>query len=531
MRHIAPNVAFKKSALALCFTAVLFSFVPAHAQLFGKKEQALAPIEGAPSSFADLSDKLVPAVVNISSTQKIEKSEDYPELPEFPEGSPFEQFFEEFRERRGEALPDVPAASLGSGFVIDGEKGYVVTNNHVIKDADEVRVTFHDDTSMVAEIVGKDDKTDLALLKIKTDKKIPAVKFGNSDSMRVGDWVIAIGNPFGLGGTVTAGIISARKRDIQAGPYDDFIQTDASINRGNSGGPMFNMQGEVIGINTAIFSPSGGSVGIGFAIPSSLAKPIIDQLIKYGKTRRGWLGVRIQTVTEEIAESLGLKGVQGALVASLTKGGPAEKAGLQPGDIILEFNGQALTGMRQLPRAVAETAVDEKVPLTYWRDGKKMTTSVVVGELEKAEEDGLLTTATDDGITPKGGVEITTVGLTISGLGDMERKAYEIPEDAKGVVVTNIADGSEAQEKGLVPGDVIVEINQLAVTDPTEAKSMIDDAAKAGKPSILLLVDNQGKGDVRFVALKLKKETAEPKTKGKAPAKKLAPVPEEELEE
>lgn len=512
MRH-AP---WHKPVLGFCFAILLTTSamsLPAQAQLFGKKDKeiiAATPPAGAPGSFADLSDKLLPAVVNISSTQKIQKGEDYPELPEFPPGSPFQDFFEEFMERRGEGMPDIPAASLGSGFVIDADKGYIVTNNHVIKDADEVRVTFHDDSSVVAEIIGKDDKTDLALLKIKTDKKITAVKFGDSDTMRVGDWVLAIGNPFGLGGTVTAGIISARKRDINAGPYDDFIQTDASINRGNSGGPMFNLNGEVIGINTAIFSPSGGSVGIGFAIPSSLAKPILEQLMKYGKTRRGWLGVRIQTVTEEIAESLSLKEVKGALVASITKGGPAEKAGLQPGDIILEFNGQSLDGMRQLPRLVAETMIGEKAKITYWRDGKRIDTSVEVGELEKAEEEGMLEAAPGETPAPKGGVEVPTVGFTVSGLGDMERKAYEIPEDAKGVVVTKITDNSEAAEKGLIPGDVIVEINQQSVTGPNEAKTMIEDAEKAGKTSILLLVDNQGKGDVRFVALKLKKPAKEP---------------------
>ena len=285
------------------------------------------------SSFADLAERLLPSVVNVSSTQKIAKTEampDLPDFPQFPEGSPFEDFFEEFMDRRGgngqngELAPSLPPASLGSGFIIDGENGYIITNNHVVRDAEEVRVTFSDDTTMEAEIVGRDEKTDLAVLQVKTDKKLVGVDFGNSDIMRVGDWILAIGNPFGLGGTVTSGIVSARQRDINSGPYDDFIQTDASINRGNSGGPMFSLEGKVIGINTAIFSPSGGSVGIGFAIPSNLARPVIDQLIKFGRTRRGWLGVRIQTVTDEIAESLGLKKARGALVAGVTEGGPAE---------------------------------------------------------------------------------------------------------------------------------------------------------------------------------------------------------------
>lgn len=273
--------------------------------------------------------------MNISSTQEIGEARDFPDIPEFPEGSPFEDFFEEFMERRGRGLEALPQASLGSGFIIDAENGYLVTNNHVIRDADEVRVTLYNDETIDAEIIGVDEKTDIAVLKVDPKAAdLKTVSFGRSDVLRVGDWVLAIGNPFGLGGTVTAGIISARQRDIQSGPYDDYLQTDASINRGNSGGPMFNLKGEVIGINTAIFSPTGGSVGIGFAIPSDLAKPVIDQIIKYGRTRRGWLGVRIQTVTEEIADSLDLPNDHGALVASITPGGPAEEAGLQHGDVI-----------------------------------------------------------------------------------------------------------------------------------------------------------------------------------------------------
>lgn len=501
----------KRAILFALLTTTVATASPARAELLDKAKEALsiakttvAPQAGAPTSFADLSERLLPAVVNISSSQKMEQPEDYPELPEFPPGSPFEDFFNEFMQKRGENAPSVPAASLGSGFVIDAEKGLIITNNHVIRDADEVRVTLHDDTTIPAEVVGKDEKTDIAVLKVKTDKKLTAVSFGNSDVMRVGDWVVAIGNPFGLGGTVTAGIISARKRDIKAGPYDDFIQTDASINRGNSGGPMFNLKGEVIGINTAIFSPSGGSVGIGFAIPSNLAKPVVDQLVKYGKTKRGWLGVRIQTVTDEIAESLNLKNIRGALVASITKGGPAEKAGLQPGDVILEFNGQKLDGMRQLPRLVAEAEIGTTAPITYWRDGKTMTAKVEVGELEKAETDGLIESGSATG-KPSAGVEITTLGFTVAGLGDSERKEYEVPEDAKGVIVTKVKDNSEAAEKGLVPGDVIVEINQSPVADAKAAKKAIEDADKSGRSSVLLLVDHQGKGDVRFVALKLKK--------------------------
>ncbi|PZP54573.1 MAG: serine protease [Micavibrio aeruginosavorus] len=492
---------------------------PAHAQLFKKKDDASPPGINAPSSFADLAERLSPAVVNISSTQKMsETSEDLPEMPEFPPGSPFEEFFKEFQQRRGgddgEPMPGTPASSLGSGFIIDAEKGLIVTNNHVIRDADEVRVTLHDDTTLDAKILGKDDKTDLALLQVTSpNHKLVAVPFGNSDEMRVGDWVVAIGNPFGLGGTVTSGIISARARDINSGPYDDFIQTDASINRGNSGGPMFNLKGEVIGINTAIFSPTGGSVGIGFAIPSNLAKPIVDQLVRFGKTKRGWLGIRIQTVTPEIADSLGLKESGGALVASITPKGPAEIAKLQPGDVLLEFNNQKLTGMRQLPRLVAETPIGTDAKVLYWRDGKTLTTSVKVGELEKAESEGLIESGeVKEKAVP--GTDITGFGVTVTSLSDSLREAYEIPENAKGVVVTAVKNNSEAAEKGLQVGDVIVEINQQAVEDAAGAKKIVDDAQKAGKSSALLLVDHQGRGDVRFVALRFKAPAAKetPKT-------------------
>lgn len=453
-----------------------------------------------PDSFADVVEGLLPAVVNISSTQKMEQPEDYPEMPQpqLPPGSPFEDFFEEFMQRRGMEGPAVPAAALGSGFVIDAEKGYVITNAHVVKDAEEVRVTFQDNETVKAEIIGRDEKTDIAVLQIKTKHKMTAVKFGDSDKLRVGDWVVAIGNPFGLGGTVTAGIVSARARDINAGPYDDFIQTDASINRGNSGGPMFNVSGEIIGINTAIFSPSGGSVGIGFAIPSALAKPVIDQIIQYGHTRRGWLGVRIQTVTPEIAESLGLASVEGALVASLTPKSPAEVAGLKPGDIITEFNGQKLNAMRQLPRIVAETPIGTDATVKYWRDSKEMSAKVKLGELEKAEEDGLLATAPR---SEASGVKVPLVGLTLDGLNDLNRKDYEVPPEVEGVLVMSVDNMSEAAIKGLMEGDVLVEINQQPVSSAQNAADTFEKAKKAGKTSVLLLLNHAG--DVRFVALKL----------------------------
>lgn len=496
----------RRFIFSLLISAFAFS-APVGAQVF--KKEAAPPALNAPQSFANLAEKLLPSVVNISSTQKMDQAaEDMPEMPEFPPGSPFEEFFKEFQNRRDgmgeQGMPAMPSASLGSGFIIDAEKGLIVTNNHVIRDADEVRVTLHDDTTLDAKILGKDDKTDLALLQVVAgNHKLVAVPFGNSDDMRVGDWIIAIGNPFGLGGTVTSGIISARARDINSGPYDDFIQTDASINRGNSGGPMFNLKGEVIGINTAIFSPTGGSVGIGFAIPSNLAKPIVDQLVRFGKTKRGWLGIRIQTVTQEIADSLGLKETGGALVASITPKGPADTAQLQPGDVLLEFNGQKLSGMRQLPRLVAETPIGTDAKVVYWRNGKTHTTSVKVGELEQAEETGMIESGAT-GEKAVAGTDISDIGMTVATLSDALRSTYEIPETAKGVVVTGIKNGSTAAEQGLMIGDVIAEINQQQVEDAAQAKDLIDTAKKSGKSSVLLLVDHQGRGDVRFVALSLK---------------------------
>lgn len=520
-------------ASLLAGTMIFGGMAAADAQLFqfGKKKTEetetlsekntadVKPMRDAPQSFADLAESLVPAVVNISSTQKVDRPErgqvlpGLPEgfpMPQFPPGSPFEDFFNEFFSNRGDGglqeMPALPPASLGSGFVVDAEKGLIVTNNHVIKDASEIRVTFHDDTTLDAELVGSDDKTDIAVLRIKSDRALTAVKFGNSDVMRVGDWVVAIGNPFGLGGTVTAGIVSARQRDINAGPYDDFIQTDASINRGNSGGPMFNLKGEVIGINTAIYSPSGGSVGIGFAIPSNLAKPVIDQLVEFGKTRRGWLGVRIQSVTPDIAESLGLSDAHGALVASITAGGPAEGTDLKPGDIITGFNGRKIREMRELPRIVAETPIDKAVSLTFWRDGKEHTTKVTVGELESAEENGLLAEGPQDQPTPaeRATTKIETVGLELAALTGADREAYAVPDDVKGVLVVNTEHGSSASEQGLIEGDVIVEINQTPVADPAAAKAAFDGAAKEGRQKILVMVNREG--DVRFVPLTLKKK-------------------------
>lgn len=515
-----------KIALALCtatFLSPLAVSPAAQAGFFDKKEdtpRVIVPPAGAPLSFADLAEKLSPAVVNISSTQKATTTspENLQEIPQFPPGSPFEDFFKDFMQKQQGQIPNgespaeqLPTTSMGSGFIVDAAKGLVVTNNHVIKDADEIRVTLVDNTILEAELVGHDEKTDLAVLKIKNPKKhnLTEVSFGDSDTMRVGDWVLAIGNPFGLGGTVTQGIISARKRDISAGPYDDFIQTDASINRGNSGGPMFNLRGDVIGINTAIYSPTGGSVGIGFAIPANLAKPVVQQLAEFGKTRRGWLGVKIQTVTDEIADGLGLTDVHGALVASVTPGGPAEKADIKAGDVIIEFNGQKLDAMRQLPRIVAETAIGKEASVKLIRDGKTISTTVKVGELEKAETDGTIEKASGEKDTkPTKGLELKDLNITINNISPLLRETYNIPEDVNGVVVTSIKIASDAAQKGLAVGDVIVEVNQEAVKDTASVEKVVSAVKAEGKQSVLMLVDNQGQGDVRFVALKFKADKA-----------------------
>lgn len=469
------------------------------------------PARAQPMSFEGLADRLSPTVVNVSTTAKLKNSEaadeDMPPVPELPPGSPFEDFFKDFYDQYKNSRPrgDEKVSSLGSGFVIDAANGYIVTNNHVIKGADEIKVILHDDTSLDAKLVGTDDKTDIAVLKVEPTKALSAAQWGDSDKAKVGSWVLAIGNPFGLGGTVTAGIVSARQRDINAGPYDDFIQTDASINRGNSGGPMFNMNGEVVGVNTAIFSPSGGSVGIGFAVPSNIAKGVVEQLVKYGKTKRGWLGVRIQEVTPEIAESLGLDKARGAMVSSLTPKGPSEKAGIQAGDVILSFDGHDIDHMRKLPRLVAESEVGKKATLKIWRKKAEKTVTVDLGQLEKAEETGMIDNgkAKDDGGKDLPSTKVPELGLKLSALTDDLRDSYGLADDVSGVLVTGVDRDGPAAGKGLADGDVIVEIDQQAIETPADAAKAVAAAAKIGKKSLLLFVAR--KEDRRFVALKLKK--------------------------
>jgi serine protease Do len=467
--------------------------------------QSPAVARGAPDSFADLAERLLPAVVNISTTQVQKKNEKGgPEVPRFPEGSPFQDFFKEFFDRQQRGSPQRRATSLGSGFIIDAS-GLVVTNNHVIAEADEITVTLHDDTKLKAKLIGRDPKTDLALLKVTPKKKLTAVPFGDSGKTRVGDWVVAIGNPFGLGGTVTAGIVSARQRDINSGPYDDFIQTDASINRGNSGGPMFNLAGEVIGINTAIFSPSGGSVGIGFAIPANLARPIIDQLQKFGKVRRGWLGVRIQTVTDEIAQSLGMKKATGALVASVTKGGPAEKYKIKVGDVILKFDDKVVGEMRRLPRIVAETTVGKAVGLEVWRQGKPVRLPVTLGEFPE-DDSKLAAASTPDQKQEKAPVvTIDELGMTLSALTPALREKFKLDDGVKGVVIAEVAQAGPAGEKRIPAGAIIRKIgpDQAIVTSPAQVEKKVQQAIKAKLNTILVLIETGG--TQRFVALNIAK--------------------------
>jgi len=467
-----------------------------------------------PESFAPLAQRLLPAVVNISTTQVLRPRPGRPELPEIPQvppGSPFEEFFREFFNRNrpeGAPQPQQPqrrGQSLGSGFIIDAEQGIVVTNNHVIDGADEINVILHDNTTIRAELVGTDPRTDIAVLRIRTDKPLTAVSWGNSDEAQIGDWVIAIGNPFGLGGTVTAGIVSARGRDIRQGPYDDFIQTDAAINRGNSGGPLFNMAGQVIGINTAIFSPSGGSIGIGFAIPSNLAQRVVAQLREHGRVRRGWLGVNIQQVTDEIAEALRLPGgARGALVARVQEGGPAASAGIRAGDVILRFNGVEVREMRNLPRIVADNMVGAQVPVVIWRDGKEETVTVTLGELPADPQQAGLPQAPQPGRP----VELSGLGLWVAPITDELRQRFNLRPDQRGVVIVEVAPGSPAAERDLRPGDVIVEVQQQRVNTPAEVQQRLERLRQQNRSVALLAVE--GPGGQRFVPLRLRGERGAP---------------------
>ena len=450
-----------------------------------------AQAQGVPESFADLAEKISPSVVNITTTSTVAASTG--PAPIVPEGSPFEEFFRDFMDRNQNGQPRPRRSqALGSGFVIS-EDGYIVTNNHVIDGADEISIEFFDGKTLDAKVVGTDRNTDIALLKVDSAEPLPFVKFGNSDIARVGDWVMAMGNPLGQGFSVSVGIISARNRAL-SGTYDDYIQTDAAINRGNSVGPLLNMDGEVIGVNTAILSPNGGSIGIGFSMSSAVVSKVVDQLKQFGETRRGWLGVRIQDVSEDVADALGLDKAAGALVTDVPDG-PAAKAGVKAGDVILSFDGTDVTDTRQLVRVVANTEVGKAVRLVVFRDGKTKTLMITLGRREEAEK------AVPASAPANEPIEKTVLGLTVTAMNDELRQQLGLDDSASGLVVGEVDETSEAYEKGLRAGDVITEAGQQKVQSVSDFEEQIAAAKEAGRKSLLLLVRRQG--EPRFVALSL----------------------------
>ncbi len=488
----------RTAALVAAFTALLL--VPALAQMRG------------PASVAPVAEKLLDAVVNISTNQTLKGSEGAP-LPKVPKGAPFEEFFEDFFDRKGGRGPgDRKVSAQGSGFVIDGKEGLIVTNNHVIEGADEIIINFADGSKLkVDKVLGKDSKTDLALLKVTPKKPLAQVPFGASGKMKVGDWVMAIGNPFGLGGSVSVGIISAKQRDINTGPYDDYLQTDAAINKGNSGGPLFNMDGEVIGVNTAIISPTGGSIGIGFAVPSDAATIVVEQLRQFGETRRGWLGVNVQSITDDLAEAYGLKENVGALVASVAPEGPAAKAGILDGDVIVKFDGKDVTTMRGLPRLVSQTQIGKEVDVELLRKGQRRTVRVAIGRL--VEDAKAAPAKTSKRVNPKSrggkgndkGGNIrppgqSLIGLVLAPLTDDLRSKHGLGPNVKGVVVVDVDPASPAAQRQIKAGDVIVEVAQEAVTSIDDISKGIERVRTAGRNAVLLRVED-GKGDMRFVAV------------------------------
>jgi serine protease Do len=442
-----------------------------------------------PDSFADLAEKLMPSVVNIATTQTI-KTAANPFPFQFPPGSPFEEMFKDFNQNQP---TERKASSLGSGFIIN-KNGMVITNNHVINNAEDILVKVGD-KEYKAKVLGADPYADIAVLKIDSKDIFKPVKFGDSDKARVGDWVVAIGNPFGLGGTVTAGIISARNRDINLTRYDDFIQTDASINQGNSGGPLFNLNGDVVGINTAILG-QGGSIGIGFAIPSNAASAVIDQLIKYGETKRGWLGVRIQEVTKEIADVENLKSTEGALIASIGEKSPAEKAGLKAGDIILKFDGKKIDTMRALPKLVSRTEVGKSVELEIWRNKKLITKKLILGRLESSED---FKAEMKPKVTNKD-TDIEVLKITVRNITASEIESRKLKKNLKGVVISQISATSPLS--GILQvGDIILEVQKNKISNAKELNSLIKSIYKKGKQTLLLTIINS-KNQRRYIGVK-----------------------------
>ncbi|OHV78084.1 Do family serine endopeptidase [Ensifer sp. LCM 4579] len=462
-----------------------------------------------PPSVADLAEGILDAVVNISISQNVKSSEDNAPMPQVPEGSPHQEFFEEFfKGQRGGARPRT-VNSLGSGFVVD-PAGYIVTNNHVVQDADDIEINLSDGTSLKAKLVGMDPKTDLALLKVEPKKPLKAVAFGDSRKIRIGDWVMVVGNPFGLGVSVSVGVVSARGRNINAGPYDNFIQTDAAINRGNSGGPLFNMQGEVIGINTAILSQTGMSVGIGFAVPTELAVNVVNQLKEFGETRRGWLGVRIQPVSEDIAESLKMERPHGALVSGIIEGGPIAHGEIKAGDIITRFDGADIAETRDLIRAVGESAVGKAVDVVIIRQGKEQTVRITLGRLEDGEQLAKAVTVPEgEGTEPQDPQQAAplpasdaVLGMKLAVLDEDRRKAFGIAETIEGVVVTEVRPNSPAAERRLEPGDVIVEVGQEAMATPEDVTARVEALKADGRRNALLMIANKS-GELRFVTVRM----------------------------
>lgn len=495
--------------------------------IFGNTPHAhsvpLSPYKEVPNNFANIVEPLLPAVVNISTTTEVSANRRYQEIPNFPPGTPLDEFFRYFFEE-GQPTRPRKTTSLGSGFIVsqDGKEAFIVTCNHVIADADEITVILHNDAELKATVVGQDRRTDLALLKVTTDQKLSTVEWGDSSTAKVGEWIIAVGNPFGLSSTVTIGIIStiarnisARAKGVPAVDYiDGYIQTDASLNMGNSGGPMFNINGKVIAISTAIFSPNGGNIGIGFGIPASLAKTTIEQIKKFGHPKRGWLGVTIQIVTPEIADSLNLKTTTGALVGAIAPNSPATKAGVKRGDVILSFDGKPVKESRLLPRMVGEAAIGGKVPLTLWRDGKEIKLETVVGEFEEAQQEGLIGDPTEDNAASLNNKGPKVLGMLIKEVKPAEFERYGISE--KGVIIVGLDPESEAAEKGLRPGDLISEVTiagkRERIMTSEQLSKLIDDAQKQGKKQLLLLI-NRG-GIQRFITLALnnKDKKEAPKT-------------------
>ncbi|WP_206453404.1 Do family serine endopeptidase [Aurantimonas marina] len=468
-----------------------------------------SPYKG-PESVADLAEKLLDAVVNISTSQNVDMpGRGVPKL-EAPEGSPLQDFFDDLLKKE-DGVGERRLQSLGSGFVID-PSGIVITNNHVIADADKITVNFPDGTQLEAELLGTDPKTDLAVLTVQPEAPLTAVQFGDSESLRIGDWVMAIGNPFGLGGSVSVGIVSARGRNINAGPYDNFIQTDAAINRGNSGGPLFDMHGNVVGINTAIISPTGGSIGIGFSIPSKLAVNVIDQLREFGETRRGWLGIRLQAVTDDIADGLGIGKARGAVVMGIVPGGPSDNGLLKVGDVIVSFDGREIDTSRDLPRVVAETPVGKTVPVEILRKAdaadpaQPMSVEVTLGRLEdgeklmeKADESSGSSTG-PRGDKNSGMASVEILGMTLSDLDGPLREQFSLADDAEGVVITVVKPNSSAAEKGIEAGATIREVAQEEVSSAKEVESMIAKLKEEGRKNALLLLASAN-GDLRFVVV------------------------------